>query len=293
MSQEYSPLPSDNESEEEDDVQMPLPPPSNGAARGRRTSVSAESMAPSNEEYVKVVVPKTEEQRSRIGAAVKNNFLFRNLDEEQYKDVVDAMSEKRLAPGEEVIKQGGVGDYFYIIETGTVDVWVAKFGKPSAKVAQVGAGGSFGELALMYNAPRAAPVVANADCILWALDRITFRRILMDSTSKKRRMYESFLEEVPLLKSLEAYERHKIADALESVIFNDGDTVIKQGDAGDNFHIIESGDAVVTQIDENGQEHAVHTLKKGDYFGGTFQGSFGPRSLTLRLPALLPLSFCI
>jgi cAMP-dependent protein kinase regulator len=90
----------------------------------------------------------------------------------------------------------------------------------------------------------------------------------MDSTSKKRRMYESFLEEVPLLKSLEAYERHKIADALESVTFNDGDVVIKQGDPGDNFYIIESGEATVTQVDEAGKEFALHSLKKGDYFGG-------------------------
>ena len=81
-------------------------------------------------------------------------------------------------------------------------------------------------------------------------------------------MYEDFLEEVPILVSLEPYERHKISDALESVTFKDGDVIIKQGDVGDNFYIIESGTVRVVQLDGNGIEHELPGLKKGDYFGG-------------------------
>lgn len=136
------------------------------------------------------------------------------------------------------------------------------------KVTDYGPNGSFGELALMYNAPRAATVSATEKSVLWALDRITFRRILMENTSKKRRMYEGFLEELPLLTSLEPYERHKIADALEPVNFNDGDIIIKQGDSGDSFYIIESGEVTVLQTDNNGVEHSMLGLKRGSYFGG-------------------------
>jgi cAMP-dependent protein kinase regulator len=80
-------------------------------------------------------------------------------------------------------------------------------------------------------------------------------------------MYEQFLEEVPLLASLESYERHKIADALESVTFKDGEVVIRQGDVGDNFYIIESGEAKVTQFDDKGVEQVLKQLTKGQYFG--------------------------
>nr|CAG8459611.1 15921_t:CDS:2 [Entrophospora candida] len=273
----------DSDEEMYDDEPSDLPAIPINYNRGRRTSVSAESMAPSEDkDYVKIVVPKAEQQRQRIEASIANNFLFKNLDEEQYKDVIDAMAEKRVYRGEEIIKQGGIGDFFYVVEIGSFDVYVSKCGAPPEQVTQYGPGGSFGELALMYNAPRAATVIATSDSVLWALDRVTFRRILMENTSRKRRMYESFLEEVPLLMSLESYERHKIADALESLYYEDGELVIEQGDIGNNFYLIEFGDARVTKFDDDGIEHELPGLKKGDYFGELALLNNKPRAVNIR-----------
>ncbi len=295
---DHSDIESDHSSETED-IAPPVNFPPPAANRGRRTSVSAESMAPSeSENHEKIVIPKADEQRARIQQAIGNNFLFRNLDEEQYKDVVNAMAEKKVAKGEDVIKQGGVGDFFYIVEVGTLDVFVSRNGAPAVKVTDYASGGSFGELALMYNAPRAATVTATSDCTLWALDRVTFRRILMDSTARKRRMYEAFLEEVPLLSSLEPYERHKISDALESIVFVDGDVVIRQGEPGNNFYIIESGDARVLQKDESGTEQEIALLKKGDYFGGKLENMdcnvhWITKSMNFHGDNIILVSFCV
>lgn len=237
--------------------------------RGRRTSVSAESIQPSrNQNFVKKVIPKTQEQRDRIRRSVMHNFLFKNFDDEQYQDVLNAMEEKRVQPNTVVIEQGAIGDFFYIVESGTLDCFISKDGGEPHKVTEYTAGGSFGELALMYNAPRAATIIATSECVLWALDRVTFRSILMENTSRKRRMYESFLEEVPLLRSLESYERHKIADALESTYFEDGEEVVKEGDVGDNFYIVESGKAIAYKIAEDGSKQEVYRYEKGGYFGG-------------------------
>ena len=63
--------------------------------------------------------------------------------------------------------------------------------------------GSFGELALLYNMPRAASVKAVTEGSLWAMDRLTFRRIILKSAFKKRKMYEQLLESVPMLKALQ------------------------------------------------------------------------------------------
>ncbi|TQS32292.1 hypothetical protein Golomagni_07397, partial [Golovinomyces magnicellulatus] len=133
------------------------------------------------------------------------------------------------------------------------------------KVSHIEAGGSFGELALMYNAPRAATVVsAEGGCTLWALDRVTFRRILMESTFARRRMYESFLEEVPLLSSLTPYERSKIADALETQKFAPGSVIITEGDPGYSFYLLESGQAQAYKGDPS---NIVKQYQKGDFFG--------------------------
>ena len=80
----------------------------------------------------------------------------------------------------------------------------------------------------------AATVKATSDAVCWALERKSFRRILLSTTLAKRRMYEEFLEEVPLLKELEPYERHKIADALQPATFEDGHVIIKQGCRGES-----------------------------------------------------------
>jgi cAMP-dependent protein kinase regulator len=73
------------------------------------------------------------------------------------------MFEKKVAPLEVVIQQGAEGDNFYVVDEGLFDIFVK-----DKKVVEVGPGGSFGELALMYNTPRAATVKAGAEGgLLW------------------------------------------------------------------------------------------------------------------------------
>ncbi|KAM0749266.1 camp-dependent protein kinase regulatory subunit [Meredithblackwellia eburnea MCA 4105] len=269
---------------------------------GRRTSVSAESLDPNANVSLlpKTVIPKSSTQRERIEASIANNLLFRNLDEDQHKDVLNAMKEVTVQPGTEVIVQGAVGDFFYVVEEGSFEVWVR--GPPThtyagpgqtttipgeeKKVASYGPGGSFGELALMYNAPRAATVVATSRATMWALDRVTFRSILMEHTSRKRKMYESFLSEVPILKDLNPKERAKIADALEEKVYEEGEKVIVEGEVGKNFYIIESGMCEVSRRRRNAgssfDDEVLGSLSKGDYFGELALLNSAPRAATVR-----------
>lgn len=173
-----------------------------------------------------------------------------------------------------------------MVEKGSFDVYVNPSGSlqpgPNglgAKVATIEPGGSFGELALMYNAPRAATVIsAEGPCTLWALDRITFRRILMDSTFQRRRLYESFLEEVPLLSTLTRYERSKIADALETQKYPPGTSIITEGDAGEAFYLLETGEA---EAYKQGVENPVKLYHKGDYFGELALLNDAPRAASV------------
>lgn len=186
----------------------------------------------------------------------------------------------------QVVVQGDVGDYFYIVEKGTYEVYVHPSGSVQAgpeglgnHVATINAGGSFGELALMYNAPRAATVVSSSPTsTLWALDRVTFRKILLESSFARRRMYEQFLAEVPLLSSLTPYERSKIADALESNKFAAGETILREGDPGSVFYLMASGEA---EAYKSGAEGVVKHYQKGDFFGELALLNDKPRAATI------------
>ncbi|THX71581.1 camp-dependent protein kinase A regulatory subunit [Aureobasidium pullulans] len=259
-------------SRDQKDVPQNFP---NNYNMGRRVSVSAEVLAPSgtdDSDWKPPTYPKTQEQLNRLRTSVSRNFLFSHLDEDQTEQVLGALQERKIpAKDVKVIAQGDVGDYFYVVETGSFDIYVSSTGKIEPgmngmgnKVASCGPGTSFGELALMYNAPRAATVNSAEPSVIWQLDRITFRRILMDSAFQRRRMYESFLDSVPLLNTLTAYERSKIADALETQKMPAGSTIIREGDVGDHFYMLESGTAAVYK---SGIEQSLKQYNKGDYFG--------------------------
>lgn len=58
---------------------------------------------------------------------------------------------------------------------------------------------------------RAATIQAETTGHLWAMDRQTFRRILLKSAFRKRKMYETLLDNVPMLKTLQViFNFHKI-----------------------------------------------------------------------------------
>lgn len=59
-----------------------------------------------------------------------------------------------------------------------------------------------------------------------------------------------------------------MADALEPVAFDDGETIVRQGEPGEDFYIIVEGTAVVLQQRSEGDEPAeVGRLGPSDYFG--------------------------
>ena len=251
--------------EEQDIVSEELPSFKAASHRNRRVSVSAESMQPTKltSALHKKKIPKSETEISMILESLQCHFLFKSLEADQCREVIDSMEEKKYHTGENIIEQGAVGDFFYIVSSGDIDCFVN-----GQKVTSYKRGGSFGELALMYNAPRAATLTATTETVVWALDRVSFRSILMENNANKRDLHEKFLEGVPLFKSLEISEIHKIADALETIHFKDGQVVLKEGDAGDSFYLIEQGDALFYKSESPDKQQLVNEMKAGDYFGG-------------------------
>ncbi|KAK0182262.1 hypothetical protein PV327_000417 [Microctonus hyperodae] len=260
----------------------------------RRKSVFAETYDPEKDEEdegVRVVHPKSDGQRQRLSESVKNILLFRALDKEQMADVLDAMFEKNVNPGDFIIRQGDDGDNFYVIERGQFEVYVKDPSGVDTLIHTYNNGGAFGELALLYNMPRAATIKAITDGTLWAMNRQTFRRILLKSAHKKRKMYENLINKVPMLKSLEAYERMNLADALAPKNFSDGEQIIRQGDMADGMYFVEDGVVRITIIGDNGREVEINRVPAGGYLGELALVTHKPRAASAYAVGNVKLAF--
>ena len=213
-------------------------------------------------------VEKSSEARERILAILTTNKFFSKLDSEQREMMADAMGPVEKADGETIIQQGDPGDNFYILDEGVADVWVSKNGGEPEKVFtyEEGSGAAFGELALLYNAPRAATVKANGAVKLWALDQDTFRYSMQAATTAFREQNAKWISNIPLLSELTERERLTIADAMQAVDFVAGEKVINQGDKGDNFYIVRSGQCKCT-VNAGNEEVEVLKVDEGGYFG--------------------------
>lgn len=235
-------------------------------AQKARISVSAEVFGKYNmkEAFVAKVIPKNQEIKNKIKERITSAFMFMGLEEKDLQVVIDAMDQKKAAADEYVIREGEKGDVLYILESGTMKCTKVIDNAPKY-LKQFNAGDVFGELALLYNAPRAATIQAETECLLWVLDRQTFNHIVKDASQKKREKYEKFLSTVSILQNMDHYERSKLADAIKEKKFAAGEQIIKQGDQGDSFYILADGEAYAT-LNASGDEK-VMKYQHGDYFG--------------------------
>mmetsp|Transcript_90860 Transcript_90860/g.266014 ORF Transcript_90860/g.266014 Transcript_90860/m.266014 type:complete len:404 (-) Transcript_90860:371-1582(-) len=261
-----APADADEDEEEEDDDCDEIPEsfkkPEQQMGRARQ-SVSAEAYGQWNkkQQFTAPTHSKTDEQKERLKGTLQKSFMFSGLESQDMETILMAMKEVTFENGKKVIVEGENGDYLFVIEKGSLDC--SKMINGEEKVVKTCVPGDvFGELALLYNCPRAATVIAKDECVCWQLDRETFNHIVKDAAMKRRNKYDAFLKSVALISSLGDYERSQIADALKSETRMQGDVIVKQDEPGDKFYIVEDGSLYATKNDAK-----VMDYKAGDYFG--------------------------
>lgn len=235
----------------------------------KKMAISAESYGTYNQlkEFKPPVHPKTDAQKKEIRAVLQMSFMFNTLDEKDLEIIINAMSIRPYKAGDSVISQGEDGAELFVVSAGKLKCEKVFPGQSAPTfLKHYQRGEVFGELALMYNAPRAASIAALEDSLLYSLDRDTFNNIVKTATIKRREQYEIFLKKVEILAELEAYERAKLSDCLKTERFKKGDLIIKEGEIGDKFYFVQEGNADALKL-EGGQQVPVYHYKENDYFG--------------------------
>jgi cAMP-dependent protein kinase regulator len=93
------------------------------------------------------------------------SFMFSSLDEREQEIVIYAMEEKIAVANEKIIVEGDLGDCLYVVGSGTLTCTkVFQQGQDPTFLKTYQPGEAFGELALLYNAPRAATITATEEC---------------------------------------------------------------------------------------------------------------------------------
>lgn len=227
------------------------------------------------------ITTKTEAEIQLIKTAIQNNKNLSQIiqmDDDKLSRLAECAYKKRVLKGSVVIQQGEIfADKFYVVQSGEFSFHVKQAGNKQSEEGKVTQStfcgvtrefGSFGELALLYHAPRAATVMCSQDGNVFIIDRLAFKHVLMAANDKKMQDYLDILNNVELLNVLMTDERAALAEALVEVHYIKGETIIKQGAKGNAFYILYHGDVEVRKNEETvGKLVANATKNKAHTFG--------------------------
>jgi cAMP-dependent protein kinase regulator len=188
--------------------------------------------------------------------------VFEGVSDKEMDVIVAAHEPYDVDKNNTIIKEGDKGDYFYVLREGKV-----KFLKEDKQVGTGKRGNSFGELALLYSAPRAASVLSTTPCKLYRLDQITFRSILQSHTQSEDKEKMELLRNIDFLADLDPQDVHRLAAAMKPRSYQAGATIVNKGDEGDVFYVIVSGKVRVTDISAGNAKYEDLELGKGQHFG--------------------------
>eukprot|EP00586_Coscinodiscus_wailesii_P003296 CAMPEP_0172480324 /NCGR_PEP_ID=MMETSP1066-20121228/5414_1 /TAXON_ID=671091 /ORGANISM="Coscinodiscus wailesii, Strain CCMP2513" /LENGTH=798 /DNA_ID=CAMNT_0013241529 /DNA_START=68 /DNA_END=2464 /DNA_ORIENTATION=+ len=206
--------------------------------------------------------PKTDVETEFLRQCLTEHFVFEMSSDDEMKDLIGAMQQETFADGAVIIKQGEVGDYFYVVYSG--EVMIMSDGNVCGEVTK---GGSFGELALLYDCPRSATCEAMGEVVVYKLDQVTFRNIVVGHVKSEAAGVLDVLKKVPVLEGLDGAALRRIADALVPVSFLEGKRVVQKGDEGRVFYIVQKGRLRVHDIGHGDSEYQDKTISAGDFFG--------------------------
>ncbi|GMH91462.1 hypothetical protein TrST_g5313 [Triparma strigata] len=200
---------------------------------------------------------------------LKGNAFFSKLEYEVKLELASVMSLVSFKEGVNVFKQGDVGNLFFIVLNGEVDVFVTHMGI-QFKACTYNVGGSFGERALLTSEPRAATVTCTEDSDFLIIGRRDYLRVLRDVHEREALQKIQFLKTVRYFDMLPSNICEEIAQKFHKKRYGRNEIVIRESDKHTHLHIIRTGECrVLKRVKLNGEVVFLETrhLSSRDFFG--------------------------
>ena len=207
--------------------------------------------------------------------------VFDDLPGEVLSDLAGRVGLRTVRPGQAVFRQGDRADSFYVVRKGAVQIEDEHPETGDTRVLQtMGRGEAFGEMALLTTRPRQATARAVGEVELFEVDRGTFDRLLADSihapdfAPTMQSLAE--LRDLPVFRYLRSESLSYLLEHGDWVEWAPGEEPIVQGEPGDAFYAIASGQADVIR-----DGRVVAVTGAGDYVGEAALLNDAPRNATV------------
>jgi hypothetical protein len=146
---------------EEDEEEEAKNEENNLNSPGRANSDADDFEIVHNKFHEKLFSIRNEAQNEKLTHIISSIIIFKHLYEDDIKELVESMFERKCARNEEIIREGDNGNYFYVILSGTYEAFIKNLPiakenieyneKYGYKVREYKDAGYFGELALLYD----------------------------------------------------------------------------------------------------------------------------------------------
>ena len=207
-----------------------------------------------------------------LKASLKDSFVFFCLSDTEFDQIISNMIYGHVPKNEYVFKQHDQSSCFFVIDSGTFDVEI-----DGAKKKSIRRGACFGELGLLYNAPRSASLKAAEDSYVWAIERAIFKKVIRGLNVAEYEENKLFMNQVSIFEGLTDFQKSNLASNVITQRFNPGTNIVCKNDKADSYYVIKSG--IVECYDD---EKLVRELQEGDSFGEQALYQDGLRSLTVK-----------
>jgi len=200
-------------------------------------------------------ISNEDEVRKLLTEALKGFFFLNNITDLQINMLLKVLKYEEYNEGEYVIREGEIGSTLYVIEKGDVEVLIQ-----GEVIRTLHPGQLFGEIGLLFNAPRSASVRCKTNASFYLLERTLYKNIQKITNSASILQRNQWLLSCPELSHFTPIHMSRLFTTLKRIRFSKGDLLYEQNKETDYVLLIERGNASITHYPD------VLTMSQHDHY---------------------------
>jgi len=222
-------------------------------------------------------------------AGLAKTPLLSGMSGDQLESFIDSLQLRNVDAGEGIYTAGEPGEHLYMIGMGKVALQATDVRGNKKVFSHLKEGDFFGERSFMSRIKHTDEAIAESECSILVIDRATFDAWVeqhpdMRTTVEdfyRQRVLKRVLAITPIFEGVPADARMALVDKFTLRTAEAGEVVIREGDAGDSFYLIRSGNVTLKVPGSDDDQHLVVTLGEGEFFGEVALLTGRPRTTTV------------